>query len=141
MNIFPRQQLNELHHLLDHAWLPLRQPGGHYGALSPKVDLREKENAYEISLELPGLKKEDVHISLDNGVLTVEAESSEEKTEQEHGKVIRQERHYGKYIRSFELNPNIHQKDITAKFDCGILFIDIPKAPKSNQPAQRISIS
>lgn len=142
MNIFPRQQLNELQSMLDHAWLPLRQSGGQYGAISPKVDLREKENIYEISLELPGLKKEDVHISLNGGILTIEAENSEKKTEEEHGKVIRQERHYGKYARSFELNPNIHQKDITAKFEHGILFIEVPKVPTTtHSPSQRINIT
>ncbi|HEY7774691.1 MAG TPA: Hsp20/alpha crystallin family protein [Marinagarivorans sp.] len=140
MNIFPRQQLNELHNLLDHAWLPLREPGGRYGTISPKVDLREKADTYEISLELPGLKKEDIEISLSKGVLTVEAQNSEEKTEAEHGRVIRQERHYGKYVRSFELNPNIHQADISAKFEHGVLIIDIPKAPKSDEPATRITI-
>lgn len=142
MNIFPRQQLHELHNLLDHTWLPLREPGGRYGTISPKVDLREKDSTYEISLELPGLKKEDIHISLERGVLTVEAQSSEEKTEEEHGRVIRQERHYGKYVRSFELNPHIHQADIVAQFEHGVLLIDVPKAPKNNETtATRIEIS
>ena len=142
MNIFPRQQLQELHNLLDHTWLPLREPGGRYGSISPKVDLREKDNNYEISLELPGLKKEEISISLEKGVLTVEAQTSEEKTEKEHGRVIRQERHYGKYVRSFELNPHIHQADIVAKFEHGILFIHIPKAPQREDSAiTRIEIS
>ena len=140
MNIFPRQQLSDLHHLLDHAWLPLREPGGRYGTLAPKVDLREKELAYEISLELPGLKKEDIQITLNKGVLAIEAQSKEEKTDMEHGKIIRQERHYGKYVRSFELNQNIQQKDITAAFENGVLVIDVPKAPKEEPPTHYIQI-
>lgn len=140
MNILPRHHLHDLQQFFDHTWLPFREPGGRFGALAPKVDLREKDATYEISLELPGLNKEDIHISLQKGVLTVEAQNSEEKTEQDHGKVIRQERHYGKYVRSFELNPNIHQNDITARFHNGVLEIDIPKTPKETESPQKIEI-
>ena len=141
MSIFRRQQLHELQHFFDHTRLPFREPGGRFGALSPKVDLREGKEAYEISLELPGLKKDDIHISLQKGVLTVEAQSSDKKTEVTDSKIIRQERHYGKYVRSFELNPDIHESDITAGYQDGILEINIPKTPKEDLHVTKININ
>lgn len=126
MSLIPRNTLNEIEHLFDHTWLPFRYDGGRFGALAPKVDLKEKDDSFEITLELPGVKKENLAITLHAGVLRIEAESKQETVEK-NDKILRQERHYGKYVRSFELGPQVQDSDISATFENGILTLVAPK--------------
>ncbi|MCB1669179.1 MAG: Hsp20/alpha crystallin family protein, partial [Pseudomonadales bacterium] len=103
---------------------------------APRVDIKELDDHYEVTAELPGVKKEDVHITLEDGILSLEAEASQEDKEEENGKVIRQERRYGKYRRSFNLGGNVHEEDISASFENGVLKLKAPKA-KEETPVQR----
>ena len=135
MSLIPRNTLNEMGHLLDHTWLPFRYDGGRFGSLAPKVDLKEKDDSFEITLELPGVKKENLSITLNAGVLRIEAESKQESVEKTD-KILHQERHYGKYVRSFELGPQVQDSDISAAFENGILTLVAPKH-KEIQPATR----
>lgn len=139
MSLIPRNSIHELENFFDHAWLPFRQDGGRFGTLAPKVDLRERSDAFEISLELPGIKKENVAITLHNGILTVEAENKEENVEK-NDRVLRQERHYGKYVRSFELGPQVQENNVSAKFDNGILTLIAPKLSEIPPSSRRIEI-
>ena len=97
------------------------------------TDIKETENGYELTSELPGFKKEDVTVELDKGYLTItaakgleqnEAESEEAKKE---GKYIRKERYSGEYKRSFYVGDYLTQEDIKAKFKHGLLTLDFPK--------------
>ena len=106
----------------------------------PAVDIYETPVAIILNAELPGVKKEDINISFNNGMLTLEAESREEKTEEKEGRIIRQERHYGKFSRSFDLGTDMQESDITAKFEDGVLTITAPRAEKLAPQTKRIEI-
>ena len=92
-----------------------------------KTDVREKEDAYEVMIDLPGFKKEEVKIELKNGNLTIHAEKTLDKEEKKEGKYIRQERYSGNMSRSFYVGENVKVQDVQAKFENGILTLDIPK--------------
>jgi HSP20 family protein len=98
------------------------------GSLVPAMDVAETEHAYLIKAEMPGVKKEDIDITLENGVLSISGETREEKEEKDNGRVIRQERRYGKYVRSLRLGTEVNDKDIKAAYKDGVLEITVPKA-------------
>ena len=91
------------------------------------VDIKENDKNYTVKADFPGISKDDIEISVDNNVLTIAAEHKDEAEEKEGGRVIRQERRYGKYSRSFNLGKNIDESKIKAEFDNGVLTLLIPK--------------
>ncbi len=92
------------------------------------TDVKERDNGYEICMNLPGFKKEDVQAELKDGYLTVNAVSNTSNdTKDEDGKYIRRERYCGSCSRSFYVGDQVTQEDIKAKFEDGVLKIDIPK--------------
>lgn len=99
-----------------------------------RTDVKETEAAYELDIDLPGFKKEDVKAHLEDGYLTINASnetSNEEKNEE--GKFIRRERHVGSCSRSFYVGDLVTEEDIKAKFEDGILKLVVPK--KEPEPA------
>ena len=104
------------------------------------MDIRENGDHYEITAELPGVKKEDIHLHLEDGILTIDAETKQEDKQEKEGKVIRQERRYGKYSRSFSLGDSVHQEDIKAGFDNGVLKITALKVSQSAPLRRTIDI-
>ena len=98
------------------------------GDLVPAMDVAETEHGYVITAEMPGVRKEDINITLENGVLSIAGESREEKEEKDNGRVIRQERRYGKYVRSLRLGTEVDDQQIKAAYKDGILEITVPKA-------------
>lgn len=93
-----------------------------------KTDIRECDNAYEMDIELPGFKKEDVSAKLENGYLTISAAKGLEKDEKTDKNVyIRRERYAGQCARTFYIGEDVQQEDIKAKFEDGILKVTIPK--------------
>ena len=94
-----------------------------------KTDVRETENTYELDIDLPGFKKEDVSLKLDDGYLTIGAVKSLEKESGngKDGKYIRRERYEGQCSRSFFVGRGVQAKDISAKFEDGILKVSVPK--------------
>ena len=97
-----------------------------------KTDVRETEDSYELDVDLPGFKKDEVNVELKNGYLTIQAATGLDKDETDKkGKYIRQERYAGACSRSFYVGEGLEPKDIRAKFENGILQLSIPKsAPK-----------
>ena len=95
-----------------------------------KTDVRETDNSYELDIDLPGFKKEDVSLKLDSGYLTISASKGLEKDEKEKkdGKYIRRERYEGQCSRSFYVGDGVQAKDVNAKFEDGILKVSVPKA-------------
>ena len=93
-----------------------------------KTDVKETDNSYELDIDLPGFKKEDINVQLDNGYLTIAASKSLEK-EDEHEKshYIRQERYSGSMSRSFYVGNDVKQEEIHAKYEDGILKLAVPK--------------
>ena len=99
---------------------------------APSVDIEEKNGSYLVKADLPGLKKEDIHVELRDGYLTLKGERKsehEEKKENYH----RIERSYGSFQRSFRVPEGITEKDIKAKYKDGVLELTIP-APKEEKP-------
>ena len=93
-----------------------------------RTDVKEMSNGYELNIELPGYKKEDVKAELKDGTLTITAASKVENDQKdENGKYIRRERFYGNFSRSFYVGEHVEQTDIKAKFEDGILKIYVPK--------------
>jgi len=96
--------------------------------LVPRLDVVERDNEFVVKAEMPGMKKDDIEVSLENGVLTITAETKSETEEKEGDRVIRQERRYGQYLRSLRLGKEIDEKKVKASYKDGILELVLPKA-------------
>ena len=141
MSLIPRDSLFDFDNLFNHFLMPTTSKGLNEDFFAPRVDIKEAEKGYTIVADLPGVKKDDLSVTLDNGVLTVEASTNEESSEEEDGKVIRKERRSGKYMRSFNLGTDIHEEDISASFTDGVLSLTIPKLEKAVPKIRQIDIN
>ena len=93
-----------------------------------KTDIREHDAGYEVDIDLPGFKKDEISIELENGYLTVSAAKGLDKDEEDKkGKYIRKERYAGAMQRRFYVGENLTQEDIKAKYENGILRLSVPK--------------
>jgi HSP20 family protein len=101
------------------------------GTLMPAMDIVESNDSYIVKTDLPGIKKEDLQISVKDKLLTIEAESSEEKTEKEGEKIIKIERRSGKYCRSLRLGNSVDESKIAAQISDGVLTLTLPKAQEA----------
>ena len=104
----------------------LRRNGGESGEWTPVADISETDQEYVIKAELPEVKKEDVKVTLDNGIMTIAGERKYQK-EQDDASEIRIESFYGTFSRSFSLPDNIDAKGIRAETKDGVLRVKIPK--------------
>ena len=98
-----------------------------------KTDIREKKDKYVVDIDLPGFEKENISLSLDNGYLNISAKTEKEENNEDEEKFVRQERFYGECSRSFYVGEDITEEDINAKFNNGILKIEIPKKEKEEK--------
>jgi HSP20 family protein len=103
-----------------------------------RVDVCEGEQAYTVRAELPGVKKEDINISIDGDQVVVTAESKNEKEVKDGERVLRTERYYGKLQRAFQLGQAVDENAANAKYADGILELTLPK--KAVTQAKRITI-
>lgn len=140
MSLIPRN-FHDLDSLFDSFFAPTAWKSEQNQFFAPKVDIKDNKDHYLINAELPGVKKEDIHISLQQGVLTLEAEVKQEDKEEKDGKIIRQERRYGRIQRSFTVGNTVHESDISASFTDGILSIKAPKKAEPEQQNRKIQIS
>jgi HSP20 family protein len=101
---------------------------------APSVDVAENENAYEVKAEIPGMKKEDIKVNLEDDVLTIQGEKKEEIEKKEKNVQI-SERVYGRFQRSFRLPKRTRTEAIKATYKDGILTLEIPKAEESKPAA------
>ena len=93
-----------------------------------KTDVKETDSGYEVDIDLPGFKKDEINAKLENGYLTISASKGLDKDEKDkEGKYIRRERYAGAMSRSFYVGEQVHQEDIRAKFEDGILRLSVPK--------------
>ena len=103
-----------------------------------KTDVREKEDGYEIDMDLPGFKKDQVELSLENGYLTVTANKGFDKDEKDDkGRMIRQERYAGSMQRSFYVGDNMTEEDVKARFEDGVLHLNLPKKDAKKVPEKK----
>ena len=111
------------------------------GFFAPRVDIKEKDDAYMIEAELPGADKDALHLTLHNGNLSIEGSIEDESKEEKDGKVIRRERRYGKFSRSFYVGEVITEDDISANFADGVLKVTVPKKAPTPPEKKRIEVS
>ena len=100
-----------------------------------KTDVRETDTGYEIDVDLPGFKKDEVQVQVDNGYLTISAAKGLDKDEQDHkGRYIRRERYAGQCSRSLYVGSGIQPQDVHAKYEDGILRLSLPKGQAAQLP-------
>lgn len=103
-----------------------------------KIDVKEQENAYVVHAEMPGIKKEDIHVHVDGPMVSISAERKLEKEVKEGERVLRIERSFGKLSRNFQLGQDIDDSAASAKFTDGVLELTLPK--KTATPTRRLTI-
>ena len=100
-----------------------------------KTDVRELDGSYELDIDLPGFKKDEISVDLKNGYLTIGATKGVDKDEKDkNGKYIRRERYAGVCSRSFYVGNVVRPEDISAKYEDGILKLSVPKTVKKELP-------
>lgn len=105
---------------------------------SVKIDVKTKDNGYLVHAELPGVKKEDIHVNIDGSVVSISAERKQEKEVKEGERVLRTERYFGKVARSLDLGTDIDEAAAVAKYTDGVLELTLPK--KTAAPNKRLQI-
>jgi len=109
------------------------------GDWAPRADIAETDSEFTIKVEVPEIKREDIKITIDNGVLNISGERKREKEEKDT-KYHRIERYYGKFLRSFSLPDNVAEEQIDAQFKEGILTLHLPKTEKSKPKQIEIAV-
>ncbi len=109
---------------------------GKHGRNLMKTDVRELDKAFEIDMDMPGFKKDELHVDVKDGYLTVSAAKGLDRDEKKEGKYIRRERYAGQCSRSFFVGEDLEPGDVSARFEDGILRITLPKKePQKKLPA------
>ncbi len=146
MNITRWNPFSELENMLDRYNRDLRLSNVSQGQerianndWSPAVDIKETPEAFEIHAELPGINKEDLKVSVDEGLLSIEGERTLEN-ETEDKKHHRIERFYGKFSRSFRLPENVDEENINADFKDGVLSLTLLKSEKPQPKAIEVQV-
>jgi HSP20 family protein len=103
-----------------------------------KVNVSESDRAYTVQAEVPGVNKEDIHVSVDGSVVTLSAEIKQQDVQTRDDKTLRSERYFGEVSRSFQLPQDIDQSESRAKYENGVLTLTLPK--KKSGKGQRLAI-
>lgn len=140
MSLIARKNVFDIDRYFNDSW-PQRVASQGANFFAPRVDIAEADDHYEITAELPGVDKKDIQIHVKDGVLTVEAQTAKDDQEKNRGRVIRQERRYGKFKRSFNLGQEVQEADIKALFKDGVLTLQAPKMVEKVQEPRRIEIA
>jgi HSP20 family molecular chaperone IbpA len=124
------------------SWRTIEEPErklyGKHAATLMKTDVQEHENGYEVDIDLPGFKKEDISLELEDGTLTVKASKGlEENKEDKKGRLIRQERYTGSMQRSFYVGDNVTPDEISARYEDGVLRLSVPKKEEKKLPEKK----
>lgn len=107
--------------------------------LKMRVDVSEKDNAYEVKADIPGVKKEDINIRIDGNVVQIDAEVNREKESKDKaGKVLRSERYWGNISRTFSLSQDVDDTKVVAKYADGVLTLELPK--KASPESRKITV-
>ena len=137
----PLREIDDLfdRYIMSMGWPSRRQELITAGDWSPRVDISETDNEFLIKAEIPEVKKEDVKVSVDKGVLTIQGERKQEK-EEKGKKFHRTERYYGSFIRSFTLPDNADESNIKATFKDGMLNLQVPKNARTKHNAIEVKV-
>ena len=102
-----------------------------------KTDIIEREKEYELAVELPGCRKEQIELQLSGGYLTITAKRGPEEAADKKGRLIRQERYTGAMRRSFHVGADLREEDVKARFEDGVLTLIVPKAEARKAETRR----
>jgi HSP20 family protein len=131
---------NRLNRLFGMDVKPLAVSDGGFADWAPAMDVEETENEYLIKADLPDVKKEDVKVSVENGILAVEGERRLEK-EEKNKKFHRIERSYGRFVRRMAVPTDVDQQKVTASVKDGVLNVHLPKSPAAKPRAVEIRVA
>lgn len=147
-----RAEMNRLFDdFLSASWLPAPIGGrrgapepawpfdGALGHAAPPIDVTEKDTAYEVTAELPGMEEKDIEVTLADGVLTIKGEKREEKEEKQKDYHLT-ERRFGSFRRSLRIPDGVDQDKIGASFKNGVLMLVLPKSPEAQRSERKIAI-
>ena len=115
------------------------ESNSHYSSVM-KTDITDEGDHYQLKVELPEVKKEDIKLSMEDGYLTIEASQVSENNEKKHGHFVRRERYYGSYKRSFYVGENVDKHDIKAKLKDGVLTLNVAKKEPEVEQTEYIEI-
>jgi len=108
-------------------------------ALKIRVDVTEKENAYLVKADIPGVKKEDINVRIDGNIVQIDAEVKREKETKGNGeKILRSERYWGNISRTFSLAQDVDDAKVVAKYADGVLTLELPK--KATSETKKITV-
>jgi len=130
---------DEMDRIFDFAW-PTRD-SGLFSGWSPTLDVHDEKDNFVVHVELPGMKKEDISLSLHDGVLTVSGERKEERERSEEGQTFRSERYFGKFQRSVTLPALVDASKVAASYKDGILTVHLPKSEEAKPKQIAVSVS
>jgi HSP20 family protein len=116
---------------------PMRSTGNG-DELDIRLDVVEKDDAFKVQADLPGVKKEDINVRIDGNRVQIDAEARREKDVKEKGKVVRSERYYGTVSRVFTLSQEVDDAKAVAKYENGVLSLDLPK--KAGTSSKKLAI-
>ena len=103
-----------------------------------RIDVSEDDKSYTVHAEIPGVKKEDIHVTVDGALVSISAEVKNEKEVKEGDKLLRSERYFGRLSRSFSLGQEVDDASVVAKYNNGVLELQLPK--RSIAKSRRIAI-
>lgn len=129
---------DEVNRLFDFTW-PSRD-SGLFSGWSPALDVFDDKDNFVVTVELPGLKKEEINLSLHDGVLTISGERKHERDEKEGG-TFRSERYFGKFQRSVTLPAAVDANKVAANYKDGVLTVELPKAEEAKPKQIAVSVS
>ena len=136
MALYPARFSDPFDQLVN-SFLSTPRGGGNSGGASlmraPETDVLETEREIRVVTEMPGLKRENIEVDVENNVLTIRGEKREERTEGEQGKWHLAERRYGTFSRSFVLPRDVDAENISASFEDGVLTVTVPKSEKARR--------
>jgi HSP20 family protein len=139
-NLIPRTFGGLMEEMFNGGWNSMLSTDTH-DKMNVPVNIHETDTAYTLQLIAPGLKKEDFKINLDRNILTVSFEQKVENKEEKNGKVLRSEYNFRSFKRSFTLNDKIDTNAINAKYNDGILELNLPKKENTSPDTREITVA
>ena len=135
MNRHPLQN-SLFKHFFDDVFADL-EPFENKSYFQPKADIRELKDVFEITLEVAGLKLEDIEVTLNDNILEIKGQKNQQKLDDEDSKIHRTERAYGSFERKFKIPEMIHEQDIEATMKDGVLSVVLPKKQEHKMESKR----
>lgn len=116
------------------------RPSGDFGRFTPPADLYETDEAYNVEMELPGFSRDDVSVTIEQGMLTIAGRRAREESDEDENYHLR-ERSVGRFSRSFSLPASIEADEVEARFDEGLLKVTLPKAEEARTRKIEVDVS